>query len=144
MTSRIRHLEHALAVSQAQLASTNAQSGGYSLGRSGPFESGFNPASLSNVFNPATCTSSVSPSTLPRVIFYLALMLNSVASITMGRSAARRLFLSCQASRKHSALWNGTTKISAGCECAPSPDLSSRQVFINGTLAVTRRSSRAG
>lgn len=57
MTSRIRHLEHALAVSQAQLAS-NAQSGGYSLGRSGPLESGFKPAALNNVFNPAACSSS--------------------------------------------------------------------------------------
>ena len=57
MTSRIRHLEHALAVSQAQLAS-NAQSGGYSLGRSGPLESGFKPTALNNVFNPGACSSS--------------------------------------------------------------------------------------
>lgn len=57
MTSRIRHLEHALAVSQAQLAS-NAQSPGYSIARTGPLESGFKPATLDNVFNPATCTSS--------------------------------------------------------------------------------------
>jgi len=103
MTSRIRHLEHALAVSQAQLAS-NAQSGGYSLGRSGPLESGFKPAALSNVFNPATCTSSsVSPMSSSQVLFYLALMLNSVASI-MVRSDAKQFSLSCQVNPRQLAL----------------------------------------
>lgn len=115
MTSRIRHLEHALAVSQAQLAS-NAQSGGYSMGRSGPLESGFKPAALNNVFNPATCTSSsVSLIRLSQIIFYLALMLNSVGSIT-GRSDARRLYLSCQVNRRHLTLWSGTTRILVGCK----------------------------
>jgi hypothetical protein len=119
MTSRIRHLEHALAVSQAQLAS-NAQSGGYSLGRSGPLESGFKPAALNNVFNPATCTSSsVSLTCSSEITFYLALMLNSVASI-MARSDAKLFYLNCQVNRKHLALWSGTIRTLVGCECPSS------------------------
>lgn len=87
------------------------------MGRSGPLESGFKPAPLNNVFNPAICTSSsVSLICSSRFIFYLALMLNSAASI-MDRSDARPLYLSCQVNRKHLPLWSGTTRTLVGCEC---------------------------
>ena len=114
MTSRIRHLEHALAVSQAQLAS-NTQSPGYSLSRSGPLDSEFKPTALNNVFNPATCSSS--SVSLTTGLGVIALILNSVASIVaIGRSAAKPFYHSYQASQKHTTLWSGTTRTLVGCE----------------------------